>query len=69
MCYQFFLLLLKLVVPIVVSSRFLNIFIIMIYAIVGMIVYFVFSWKMHMIQDIFGDNLLKKILKRKKKGA
>jgi len=63
------LLVLKLVVPIVVSNRFLNIFIIMIYALVGMVVYFLFTWKMHTIQDIFGDNLLKKLRNRKKKGA
>lgn len=63
------LLLLKFVVPIAVSSRFLNIFIILIYALVGMLVYFFFTWRVHTIQDIFGDNLLKKLKERKKKGA
>lgn len=63
------LLLLRFVVPIVVSNRFLNIFIIMIYALVGMVVYFFFTWNTHTIQDIFGDHLLKKLKFRKKKGG
>lgn len=63
------LLIMKLMVPIVVSSRFMNIFIILIYACIGMIVYFFYTWKTHTIQDIFGDNLLKRFKFGKKKGA
>ena len=63
------LLLTRIIIPIVVTNRFMNIFIILIYACIGMTVYFFLTWKSHTIQDIFGDNLLKKLKIRKKKGA
>ncbi len=55
-------------VPILVSHRFMNIFVIMFYAVLGMIVYFLYTWKTHTIQNIFGDNLLKRLPIGKKKG-
>ncbi len=55
------LMLVKLVVPISVTSRFLNIFIIMIYTIIGMIIYFIYMYKTKSIEEVYGDKILKKL--------
>ena len=54
------LVILKLIVPIYSTSRFLNIFIIIVYAIVGIIVYFFYMHKTNSLQEVFGDKFLKK---------
>ena len=58
----------KLVVPISVASRFLNILIIVVYAAIGMITYFIYMKKTHSIYEVFGKDFLNKF-KRKKKRA
>ena len=60
------LMIVKLIVPISVSSRFLNILIIAIYALIGIIVYFLYMYKTKSIEEVFGDNILNR-LKRKKR--
>lgn len=54
------LFLLKFIIPISVSNRFLNIFIILVYMIVGMMVYFYYTYKNKTIKSIFGNRLFKK---------
>lgn len=61
------LLLLKLLVPIVSSSRFLNIPIIAIYSIVGSLVYFFIMYKMGSLNRIMGNEFLGKLGKKFKK--
>ena len=56
---------LKLVIPISVPSRLLNIPIIVAYTLVGGAVYFIYMIKTKSITEIFGDNLLKKYKKNK----
>lgn len=55
------LLLLRIVVPEVVSSRFMNVFIIILYTIVGSFVYFFITYKTGTIKRIFGEQLLDSI--------
>ncbi len=50
----------KFIVPISVSSRFLNIFIIIFYMFIGMSVYFIYTYKTKTIKSVFGNSLLKK---------
>lgn len=50
----------RLIVPISVEARFLNILIIMVYAIIGMITYFIYMYKTKSIKEIFGDKFTKK---------
>lgn len=57
----------KLVVPISVASRFLNILIIVVYAIIGMITYFIYMKKTHSIDEVFGKDFLNKFKKKKKR--
>ncbi|MDO5003271.1 MAG: polysaccharide biosynthesis protein [bacterium] len=57
----------KLVVPISVASRFLNILIIAIYAAIGMITYFIYMKKTHSIDEVFGKDFLNKFKKKKKR--
>lgn len=57
----------KLVVPISVASRFLNILIIVVYAAIGMITYFIYMKKTHSIDEVFGKDFLKKFTKKKKR--
>lgn len=59
------LLLVKLIVPISVSVRFLNILIIAVYAVIGMAVYFFYMYKTNSVQEIFGDKLLNKFKKKR----
>lgn len=61
------LFLLKFLVPIVSDSRIVNIFIILLYSLIGGIVYFVFMWKIGAINSIFGNKLKKLFTRRKKK--
>lgn len=57
----------KLVVPISVASRFSNILIIVVYAIIGMITYFIYMKKTHSIDEVFGKDFLNKFKKKKKR--
>lgn len=57
------LFLLKFIIPIVSYNRFVNIFIVVGYSLVGCFVYMLFMFKIGTIKNIFG-NKLKKILKR-----
>lgn len=57
--------LLKFVVPISSNTRFFNIFIIMIYTIVGGAIYFIYMIKRKTINQIFGSQLLNKFKKKK----
>mgnify|MGYP000845882649 FL=1 len=54
------LLLLKLIVPIASTNRFINIPIVIIYTLVGMIIYFFYMYKTNSIDKIFGEKLLQK---------
>ena len=56
--------LLSLIIPICVSSRMINILLVAVYTIVGAIIYFIVSYKLGLIDKIFGDNLLQKLKKR-----
>lgn len=57
----------KLVVPISVASRFLNILIIVVYAAIGMLTYFIYMKKTHSIDEVFGKDFLNKFKKKKKR--
>lgn len=59
------LVLLKLVVPISSDMRFVNIFIIMIYTVVGGGVYFIYMIKRKTMKQIFGETFLKRFQKKK----
>ena len=59
------LFLFKFLIPIVGVSRISNLFIILIYAIVGVIIYMVFMYKMGTINNVFGDKL-NKLFKNKR---
>lgn len=58
------LLILKLVIPISSSSRFLNIPIILIYTLIGGTVYFIYMIKSNSVKEIFGERLLNKFKKK-----
>lgn len=57
------LFLMKFIIPIVSTSRIVNLFIIVAYALVGTLVYLLFMLKVGTINNIFGDKI-KKILKK-----
>lgn len=59
------LLLVKLVIPISVPQRFLNILIVAVYAVIGAAVYLFYMYKTNSIQEVFGDKLLNKFKKKK----
>ncbi len=59
------LFLLKFVIPIYSATRIYNIFIILIYTVVGAFVYFLFTYRMKTIQHIFGDKLNRFVKKKK----
>ena len=59
------LLLVKLVVPISVSQRFLNILIIAVYTIIGAAVYLFYMYKTKSLEEVFGDKLLSKFKKNR----
>lgn len=52
---------LKFIIPISSSNRFLNIPIIIVYTLVGIVVYFVYMYKTNSIQTVFGDKIIKKM--------
>ncbi len=59
------LLIVKLIVPISSPSRFLNLPIIIVYAVIGMAVYFMYMYKTKSIDEVFGEGFLKKFKKKK----
>lgn len=59
------LFLMKFLIPIVSANRILNLFIIIAYASIGIIVYIIFMWKIGVVNGIFG-NKLKGLLKKEK---
>lgn len=61
------LLLLKLIVPIASTNRFINIPIVIIYTLVGMIIYFFYMYKTNSIDKIFGEKILQKFKRKNKK--
>lgn len=52
---------LKLVVPLQVSSRILSIFVVVVYALVGGLVYLGLTYKFKLVENIFGNRLLDKL--------
>ncbi len=58
------LLLLKLVIPIYANNRILNIFIILIYTIVGAIPYYILTSKMGVLNRVFGEAFINKMKKK-----
>ena len=59
------LFIMKLFIPVVSSSRIVNLFIIIIYAFIGGVVYLIFMYKNGVFKSIFGNNL-DRFLKKKK---
>ena len=57
----FVLFILSLIIPIYSKVRIINLFIIILYAIVGGIVYFIYAYKSNLLKNIFGNNFMKKI--------
>ena len=57
------LFLMKFIIPIVSTSRIVNIFIILAYSIVGILVYLLFVSKLGVVKNVFGKNL-KNIFKK-----
>ena len=53
------LFLMKFIIPIVSTTRIVNLFIILGYSIVGVIVYLLFTLKLGTIKNVFGDKLNK----------
>ena len=60
------LFLLKFIIPISSPTRFLNIIIILVYAVVGILVYFFYMYKTNSIEAIFGKKMMDKFTKRRK---
>jgi uncharacterized membrane protein YkvI len=58
------LFLMKFIIPIVSTSRVLNIFIILAYSLVGIVVYLLFVSKIGVVKNIFGKNF-KNVFKKK----
>ena len=64
----FVLFIMKLFIPIYSSTRLLNLVIILVYAVVGMIVYFLYGYYTKLIKRVFGKgiiNTMKKIIMKK----
>ena len=59
----FVLLLFKFFIPVVSLKRILNLFIIIFYSLIGMIVYFVYAKQSNLTKNIFGGNFFKSISK------
>ena len=57
------LFLVKFIIPLVSASRIVNLFIILGYSIIGVIVYLLFVYKVGTLKSVFGDKLTK-ILKK-----
>lgn len=60
--------LLKVVIPLDTTNRMISILVIIIYAIFGMLVYYVVSKKMRLINVVLGQDFIKKILMKMKRG-
>jgi hypothetical protein len=58
---------LKYLVPFTSTSRFMNILYVILFSIVGIIIYFVFMFKSKLIYDIFGYDNIEKIVKKIRK--
>ena len=58
------LLIVKLIIPIYSETRIINLFIIIIYSIIGSIVYLFYMDKTNSIRDIYGDKFIKKLKKK-----
>ena len=56
--------LLKLVMPIYSINRIMYIPIVIMYTAVGVIVYIIYMWKVKVIKNIFGEDILRKLLKK-----
>ena len=61
------LLIVKLIIPIASTNRFINIPIVIIYTAIGMIIYFFYMYKTKSIDKIFGEKLLQKFKRKNKK--
>ena len=61
------LLIVKLIIPIASTNRFINIPIVIIYTAIGMIIYFFYMYKTKSIDKIFGEKLLQKLKRKNKK--
>lgn len=61
------LFLMKFFIPIVSDIRIVNIFIILLYSLIGGIIYLIFMWKIGAINGIFGNKLKKLFNRREKK--
>ena len=57
------LMLLSLVVPLSVTGRFKSILIIALYSILGAIIYLLLSYKLHLFEDVFGNDYINKVKK------
>lgn len=55
------LFILSLIIPIYSKVRIVNLFIILFYALVGAVIYFIYAYKSNLIRNIFGKNFLTKI--------
>ena len=55
------LFILSLIIPVYSKVRIVNLFIILFYAVVGAIIYFIYAYKSNLIRNIFGKNFLTKI--------
>ncbi len=59
------ILLLRYIIPVYSINRMSNISIVLIYTIIGVIVYAFYMWRVKVIENIFGKNIIKRFLKRK----
>lgn len=57
------LLIINLIIPFNTTSRVLNFLFIMLYAVVGMVVYFIYTYKMKTLDKLLGKNFINKLLK------
>jgi uncharacterized Tic20 family protein len=55
------LFIISLIVPVYSDIRIVNLFIILFYAVVGAIIYFIYAYKSNLIKNIFGKNFLTKV--------
>ena len=55
------LFIISLIIPIYSKVRIVNLFIILFYALVGAIIYFIYAYKSNLIRNIFGKNFITKI--------
>lgn len=63
LCMLILLSILKIILPFNTSTRLLSIVYIAIYSIVGGVIYFFITYKMKLIQSLFGEDIIKKLLK------